>query len=775
MIYALHAGLGVAARRGARGVVGPARRVRPAAAGRPREARLRAVRGRRATGCPSSRRCGCPTASTRPPARRTLLDRYGIEVGGGLGEFAGKAWRIGCMGHTARPRNVAAPAGARSTRCSPRDRRASCGRRRRTGDRRDQRRAASWPRTASPTFDELRARARSTSPSGSGTRSCASSASRSSDAVRRRCSTPPTASRGRRGSPAARTNLAARLRRPVGRGRRPTRDRGRLGGRGRRRPHRGPTPSCGARPTRSPRLLDQRGVGPGDAVGIFLPMLPGDGRRACWRSPSSAPSSCRSSPATAPRPSRVRLEDAGAKALVTADGFTGGARSVPMMQTRRRGGRARAIGRTRSSSCPGSGTDVEHVAGRDLLVAPRRPAPTVRHACRSTASTRCSSPTRRARPGGRRASVHVHGGWLVKVAEEGAFQTDLRPGDACSGSPTSAGSWARGRSPPRSPTAPRCALYDGAPDHPGPDRLWAFVARHRRHRPRHQPHARPRADGPRRRRRSRRTTCRRCASSAPPASRGTRIRGAGTSSVVGGGRCPVINISGGTEVGACFLSPHPVQPLKPMSLGGPSLGMAVDVFDDDGSPVRGEVGELVCTQAVAGHDPRACTTTPSATSRRTGRAGPTCGCTATGRRSTRTASGSCTAAATTPSRWRASGSGPAEVETVLVSHPAVVEAAAVGMPDERQGRGALGLRRARARRRRRPTRCGAELADAGRRAARQVVPARRRPVHRRAAEDPQRQGAAPRDPGGRARQRPRRPVVARGPGRPRRRARGALT
>jgi alanine-glyoxylate transaminase / serine-glyoxylate transaminase / serine-pyruvate transaminase len=39
-------------------------------------------------------------------ARATLLDRYGIEIGGGLGEFAGRVWRIGCMGHTARVRNV---------------------------------------------------------------------------------------------------------------------------------------------------------------------------------------------------------------------------------------------------------------------------------------------------------------------------------------------------------------------------------------------------------------------------------------------------------------------------------------------------------------------------------------------------------------------------------------------------------------------------------------------------------------------------------------------
>jgi len=38
--------------------------------------------------------------------RRALLDRYSIEIGGGVGPWAGKVWRIGCMGHTARPRNV---------------------------------------------------------------------------------------------------------------------------------------------------------------------------------------------------------------------------------------------------------------------------------------------------------------------------------------------------------------------------------------------------------------------------------------------------------------------------------------------------------------------------------------------------------------------------------------------------------------------------------------------------------------------------------------------
>jgi alanine-glyoxylate transaminase/serine-glyoxylate transaminase/serine-pyruvate transaminase len=53
-----------------------------------------------------------PSGMDEAAVRRVLLDRYGIEVGGGLGAFAGKVWRIGCMGHTARPRNVTLLLGA---------------------------------------------------------------------------------------------------------------------------------------------------------------------------------------------------------------------------------------------------------------------------------------------------------------------------------------------------------------------------------------------------------------------------------------------------------------------------------------------------------------------------------------------------------------------------------------------------------------------------------------------------------------------------------------
>ena len=53
-----------------------------------------------------------PEGIDEAKVRATLLERYDIEIGGGLGDFAGKVWRIGCMGHTARQRNVTLLLGA---------------------------------------------------------------------------------------------------------------------------------------------------------------------------------------------------------------------------------------------------------------------------------------------------------------------------------------------------------------------------------------------------------------------------------------------------------------------------------------------------------------------------------------------------------------------------------------------------------------------------------------------------------------------------------------
>lgn len=65
---------------------------------------------------------------------------------------------------------------------------------------------------------------------------------------------------------------------------------------------------------------------------------------------------------------------------------------------------------------------------------------------------------------------------------------------------------------------------------------------------------------------------------------------------VGQKRCPIINISGGTEIMGCHLAPVPIMPLKPLSLGMPGLGMAVDIFNEEGESVKdkNEVGYLVC-------------------------------------------------------------------------------------------------------------------------------------------------------------------------------------
>ena len=64
------------------------------------------------------------------------------------------------------------------------------------------------------------------------------------------------------------------------------------------------------------------------------------------------------------------------------------------------------------------------------------------------------------------------------------------------------------------------------------------------------------------------TTSRACGSSARPASRGTPSPTAGSPRWSAAGALPIINISGGTEVGACFLTPYPVEEIKVCSLGG---------------------------------------------------------------------------------------------------------------------------------------------------------------------------------------------------------------
>ncbi|MGE4218993.1 MAG: acetoacetate--CoA ligase [Alphaproteobacteria bacterium] len=56
------------------------------------------------------------------------------------------------------------------------------------------------------------------------------------------------------------------------------------------------------------------------------------------------------------------------------------------------------------------------------------------------------------------------------------------------------------------------------------------------------------------------------------------------------------SISGGTDIFGCFVAGIPIAPVWRGEIQGPCLGMATTVFDEDGNPVQGEKGELVCTR-----------------------------------------------------------------------------------------------------------------------------------------------------------------------------------
>ena len=80
--------------------------------------------------------------------------------------------------------------------------------------------------------------------------------------------------------------------------------------------------------------------------------------------------------------------------------------------------------------------------------------------------------------------------------------------------------------------------------------------------------------------------------------------------VVGEGKRPIINYSGGTEISGGIVMGNPLLPLKPCAFSGPCPGMAADVVDEQGRSVRNQVGELVVKAPWIGmtrgfwHDPQ---------------------------------------------------------------------------------------------------------------------------------------------------------------------------
>ncbi|MFC7239187.1 AMP-binding protein [Saliphagus sp. GCM10025317] len=181
--------------------------------------------------------------------------------------------------------------------------------------------------------------------------------------------------------------------------------------------------------------------------------------------------------------------------------------------------------------------------------------------------------------------VHTHAGVQTQCAKELHFGFDLKPADRffwVSDIGWMMGPWTLIGVHTFGGTV---FMYEGAPDYPNPDRFWEMIDRHKLTQ----------------------------FGISPTAIRALRkhgdewLEGHDLSSLrilgstgepwdpeswqwfyenVGGSEAPIVNISGGTEICGCFLMPMPDQPLKPCTLGGPGLGMDIDIVDRDGNSVK---------------------------------------------------------------------------------------------------------------------------------------------------------------------------------------------
>jgi acetyl-CoA synthetase len=279
--------------------------------------------------------------------------------------------------------------------------------------------------------------------------------------------------------------------------------------------------------------------------------------------------------------------------------------------------------------------------------------------------------------------LHTHCGFPVKSAQDMCFGMDVGQGTRISWM-TDVG-WMMG------PwliygaliLGATIVLYDGAPDFPQPDRLWEFCARHKIEVLGISP-----------------TLVRALAAQGDQWVEKhdlSSLRIFGSTGEpwnpdpwwwlfenVGRRRIPIVNYSGGTEISGGILMSNPLLPIKPCAFSAPCPGVAADVVDENGDSVRGAVGELVIRKPWIGQargfwkdDERYLQTYWS--------------------RFPNVWVHGDWAMVDADGHWRILGRsddtlkiagkrvGPAEVESVLVGAESVIEAAAIGVPDELKG------------------------------------------------------------------------------------------
>ncbi|HEX5110566.1 MAG TPA: AMP-binding protein [Vicinamibacterales bacterium] len=433
---------------------------------------------------------------------------------------------------------------------------------------------------------------------------------------------------------------------------------------------------------RCANALKTLGLARGDRVGIFMPMCP-ELVAAFFAVMKLGGIVLPLFSGYGPEAVATRLRDADVSILLTADGFTRRGQRVDM----------KAVADTAVGAAPSVrhvvvaariGADVPMRAGRDWrwtdLVARQDGV------C-ATEQTDAEDPLMiiytSGTTGRPKGALHTHCGFPVKTAQDMVHAFDVHPGD-CMFWVTDIG-WMMGPWEIMGMTllGGTFVAYDGALDYPGPGRLWQIVERHRVNILGVSP-----------------TLIRSLMAHGEEPVRAhslASLRILGSTGepwnpeswrwlfeVAGGSRLPIINYSGGTEVSGGLVAGNVLTPLKPAAFAAPPPGIAADVVDDAGKPVRNQVGELVVRAPWIGmtrgfwrdaerYEQTYWSRFP--------------GVWLHGDWAVIDDDGLWYILGRSDDTIKIAGKrlGPAEVESVLVEHPAVLEAAAIGVPDPLKG------------------------------------------------------------------------------------------